>query len=358
MAHSPGAGDSIGRRCLTFAFAAVGGCAAYYLSMPLPWVMGSMIAVALFSLLGEGAKQPVLGRRAAQVTIGTALGLYFTQEVIREVASFGHWMVLGASFAILLTMLFAPLIQRLARLDGTTAIFAVALGASAEMAMQAQKAGANAALVASAHAIRIILVVSTASFIASMAGDGATSLSPPGVPDLDWRIALVLAFSAPLFGWVLHRLGMPNAWVLGPLFVAGSFAASGLNAKMYQIALIVAQIMIGWGLGQHMTRKFFVESPRMLFSSALVTLSMLSICLALSWSLAESIGTTLLTSFLSIAPGGMAEMAIIAKAFGIGAPIVTAFHFFRVLSTIFLIRWVVRVLLRSGWVKTEYPQAA
>jgi membrane AbrB-like protein len=357
MTPGQNAGNSVWRRCLTFVVAAIGGFAAYRVSMPLPWVIGSMIAVALFSLLGDGAKQPALGRRAAQVTIGTALGLYFTQDVIREVASFGHWMVLGAAFAIALTMLFAPLIQRMARLDGTTAIYAVALGASAEMAMQAQKAGANAALVASAHAIRIILVVSTASFIAYMTGAGNATLSPPGAPDLPWQIALVLAICAPLCGWALHRVGMPNAWVLGPIFLSGGFAAWGMQAKMYQGALIVAQVMIGWGLGQHMTRKFFVESPRMLMSSTVVTLSMLFICLTLSWGLAEITGINLLTSFLSVAPGGMAEMAIIAKAFGIGAPIVTAFHFFRIVSTIFLIKWVARVLLRSGWVKAQCPLA-
>jgi len=32
----------------------------------------------------------------------------------------------------------------------------------------------------------------------------------------------------------------------------------------------------------------------------------------------------------------MAEMGVIAKAFGLGAPLATAFHIVRVISTIFL----------------------
>jgi uncharacterized protein len=59
-----------------------------------------------------------------------------------------------------------------------------------------------------------------------------------------------------------------------------------------------------------------------------------------------------------VAPGGTAEMTIIAKTYGIGAPIVTAFHLFRVIFTVLTIGWVVRFLMRSGWVKLlAHPQA-
>ena len=60
-------------------------------------------------------------------------------------------------------------------------------------------------------------------------------------------------------------------------------------------------------------------------------------------------GVSLLTAFLSLAPGGTAEMAIIAKTYGIGAPAVTAFHFFRVVATIVLTGWMAQKLADSGW---------
>jgi uncharacterized membrane protein AbrB (regulator of aidB expression) len=90
----------------------------------------------------------------------------------------------------------------------------------------------------------------------------------------------------------------------------------------------------------------------MLFAAATVTVSMLLICFGVAWVVARSAGIPLLTAFLSVAPGGIAEMAIIAKTFGIGAPVVTAFHFCRIMSTIFLTRWVAQTLVRSGWVRS------
>jgi uncharacterized membrane protein AbrB (regulator of aidB expression) len=56
-----------------------------------------------------------------------------------------------------------------------------------------------------------------------------------------------------------------------------------------------------------------------------------------------------------MAPGGMAEMGVIAKAFGLGAPVVTAFHLMRIVLTIFLTRWLAQGMLRSGWVQIQPP---
>lgn len=314
-----------------------------------------MMGVALLMLLGTGARQPIQGRRAAQIIIGVALGLTFTQEIIRQVASLGHWMLLGSVFSIGLTMLFSRAIQRMAKLDGPTAIYSVAVGASAEMALQAQKAGADGAQVASAHAIRIILVVSLASVVAYFSGERAGAYITAATPAVSWELALLFVFIAPWCGWLADRLRLPNAWLLGPVLMAGAFAASGTTARMFPAALVVAQILIGWSLGQHMTRQFFLRSPRMLASAAAVTFSMLVICVLLAWSLSKTGAISLLTAFLAVAPGGTAEMAIIAKTFGIGAPIVTAFHFFRVISTVLMIGWVVKTTVRTGWVHKQYP---
>lgn len=55
--------------------------------------------------------------------------------------------------------------------------------------------------------------------------------------------------------------------------------------------------------------------------------------------------------FLAVALGGTARTAFIAKAFGIGAYVVTVFHLFYGTATILSINWMTRTLLRSGWVK-------
>jgi membrane AbrB-like protein len=342
------------RTLLTVVVASLGGGLAEHVGIPLPWVLGSMLGTAVVTLTGAGAHQPMALRRAAQVVIGSAMGLTFTPAVLREVMSLWYGLLLGTVFSIGLSMLFARVIQLLAGLDGPTAVYSSAAGASTEMALQGQRAGADGALVASVHAVRIILVVSLASFVAYFSGEVPGAYISANAPAPGLKLVLVLLFLAPLAGWLAARAGLPSAWLLGPVLLTGLIAANGwTQSRMYPLALIGAQIAIGWSLGQHMTRAFFMKSPRVLASAMVMTVSMLALCVMVAWGVSHSGPMSLLTVFLAIAPGGLAEMTIIAKTYGIGAPIVTAFHLFRVICAVLTIGWVARFLLRSGWVRAQ-----
>lgn len=347
------------RGMLTLAAATAGGYAAVLASVPLPWVLGAMLGTAVVILPGLGARQALPLRRLAQVAIGTALGLSFTEDVVQQLISLGHWILLACTLSIGMSAVFSRAIQRMAQMDGPTAIYAVATGASSEMALQAQQAGANGAQVAAAHAVRIILVVSLASVVAQLSGAnvGPTYFSS-GAPILSWPLGVLFLMLAPVCGWLAHRVRFPNGWLLGPVILAAAFAVTGTVGRVHPTVLVLAQILIGWGLGQHMTRKFFIKSPRMLAAAALVTVAMLALCVLVAWGASQASATSLLTTFLSLAPGGTAETALIAKNYGISAPIVTAFHVFRVIATVLLIRHLAAALLRCGWLTARAPGTA
>ena len=333
--------------------AAAGGGLAHALHMPLPWVLGAMLAVALVSLLSGRALAQASGlRRGAQGCIGLAIGLAFTPDTLALLLSLSPWILLAAATALVLSVLAAPVIQRMAHLDGPTAIYSVALGASAEMAMQALRAGADGASVASAHAVRIIIVTSSATLLAWVLGQPLgvavfQSLTVV-VPWRDLAVLLVLAAGVAL---VMQRLEVPNPWLLGPLLVGCVGAALQHSGRLPDAVLVGAQVMIGWALGQNMTREFFVRAPRVLASAALVTVGILLACLAMGAVISWGAKLPLMTAFIALAPGGMAEMGVIAKAFGLGAPLVAAFHIVRVVCTIFLTGALARWMLKSGWVR-------
>jgi membrane AbrB-like protein len=339
--------------------AAAGGALAYSIHMPLPWVLGAMLAVAAVSLLsGRSLEQAGLLRRLAQGCIGLAIGLAFTPATLALLLQLSPWIVLAAATALALSVLSAPIIQRLAKLDGPTAIYAVALGASSEMALQALRAGADGASVASAHAVRIIIVTSSVTLLAWFWGHPGGTLAPAlatavGVVTVvvPWDALSVLLLLSGAAALLMQRLDVPNPWLLGPLLVGGSGAAILGGVRMPDSILLAAQIMIGWSLGQNMTREFFVRAPRVLASAALVTVGILVVCLAMGAFISWGAGLPVMTAFLALAPGGMAEMGVIAKAFGLGAPVVAAFHIVRVICTIFLTGALARWMLRSAWVR-------
>jgi 4-aminobutyrate aminotransferase len=57
--------------------------------------------------------------------------------------------------------------------------------------------------------------------------------------------------------------------------------------------LVASQVLIGWALGQSITRDFFVRAPRVLASAALVTLGILMLCLGLAWLVSLGAGLPL-----------------------------------------------------------------
>jgi uncharacterized protein len=340
---------------LALPLAAMGGALAHAVHMPLAWVLGAMLAVAVASLLsGRMLAQPATLRRLAQGCIGLAIGLAFTPQIWQLLGGLAPWVVLGAASALALSVLAAPVIQRMARVDGPTAIYCVALGASSEMVLQARRAGADGASVACAHAVRIILVTGCLALL--IGGIGPPAIAPASTPapaTVQSVVLLGLLPAAAIAALVLQRANLPNPWLLGPLGIGGLAAAGSWGGRLPDGLLVASQVLIGWALGQSITRDFFVRAPRVLASAVLVTLGILMLCLGLAWLVSLGAGLPLPTAFLAFAPGGMAEMAVMAKAFGLAAPLVTAFHITRIVCTILLTGLLARWMLRVGWVRAQ-----
>src|SRR5204862_2048789 len=99
------------------------------------------------------------GRNAGQLVVGTSLGLYFTAPVMHEVASFWPWFVFLGFAAIALGAASALVLIKVAKVDRATAYFSSMPGGAADMANMGDRHGAQMDLVAFAHSMRMLLVV-------------------------------------------------------------------------------------------------------------------------------------------------------------------------------------------------------
>ncbi len=70
------------------------------LRTPIPWMLGPLTTVALLRVLGLPIDAPPGARQFGQWVIGTSLGLYFTPQVVRDVAGWWPLLVAGALFAL------------------------------------------------------------------------------------------------------------------------------------------------------------------------------------------------------------------------------------------------------------------
>ena len=304
---------------------------------PIPWMLGPLFAIAALRVSGMDLGVPVQVRYTGQWIIGTALGLYFTPAVMRQVAGVWYLPILAAAFAVAIGYIAAACLSRLARLDLTTSLFASVPGGAAEMTTLGERFGARQDKVAAAQSLRILLVVAIVPAVFTLAGLRGGDVYTTGTTQFDGAAFVVLMLATLAMGWLAQRTAVPNGYVLGALAVSIVLTAS--EARLSAMPAYVsnaAQVMLGCALGSRFERDFLRGAPR--FVGSVMVSVFLSMGLAALFGVALGLasGQNLATMVLGMAPGGVAEMAITAKVLQLGVPLVTAFHVMRLIVVLML----------------------
>lgn len=314
------------------ALCAAAGYGFSLLHIPLPWMLGPLLAMAGGRIGALTLGAPRGGQQTGQWLIGTALGLYFTPSVLREVIQHMGIMLFAATAAMALAYANAFFVAHFARMDKTTAFFASVPGGAAEMSILGDRFGATGERVALAHSLRILLVVLIIPPLFNFSGvSGTDGYAPAAIPLLPVKLLLLLVITAAA-GVLLFRLRLPNPWVLGPLFSAIVLTASEVHfSAMPALLTNSAQLLIGCSLGARFNRNFLRGAPRYVLTIFISVLLGMGAAASLGWFIAWWSGLSPATIILATAPGGVAEMCITAKVLHLGVPMVTAFHVMRVL---------------------------
>jgi membrane AbrB-like protein len=322
------------------------------LRAPLPWMIGPLLAMALGKFLGAEVAAPREGRAAGQLVIACALGLYFTPAIAGEVAAHWYLLVAAAMLAILLAYGSGWFLMRSAGLDATTALFASVPGGAAEMTILGERHGARSDRVVLAQALRVFIVVLIVPFAFTGLGLHGADAYRPAQFAVDAIGLVALLGAAAMVGGALAKVGMPNAWMLGPLGVTVALTLGEVSLSAIPTWLSnAAQLLIGCSLGSGFERESLRASPRFIGMVCLsVALAMLGSALC-AWGLAVLGAVPISTMVLATAPGGMAEMCVTAKVLQLGVPLVTAAHVTRVIILVTTTAPMFRLAkhLRRSW---------
>jgi membrane AbrB-like protein len=196
----------------TLLVAGATGWLAQSMDLPLPWMIGPLFAVAGLRMCDLRLCPLPGGLRGGQWAIGTALGLYFTPEVVAHLGEHALLPIGAAAAALGIGLACALFTRRFAAVDTPTAFFASLPGGASEMATLADRFGGAVDRIAAAHAIRVMMVVSVVPFALSFAGAHGSDLYTPPLREVDAaRFPLLLAASLAGVA-LLGLLRVANAW--------------------------------------------------------------------------------------------------------------------------------------------------
>ncbi|WP_165943632.1 AbrB family transcriptional regulator [Roseicella aquatilis] len=334
---------------LTLCTAALGGALLSLLHVPLAWMIGAMLATAALAWHRPVAVPP-WARPAGLIVLGLGLGATFSGPVLAAVTGALPVLLAGGVIAIATGFVVARLFTRLAGTDSRTGFFCAVPGGVIVMAILAQEAGASVPTVTLAQTMRVLVVVLTfPPLLGWLAPHGEFGEFMAPRQPFWWPGLLGMAAAGLACAWPLRRAGLANPWMLGPCALAILLAATGHLPSGVPVPLInAAQVALGANLGTRLSRSFLLSSRR-LAVAAVISSAVLSLLLTLiAWAMARLAGLPVPALILGMAPGGMPEMALTAKALELAVPLVLGFHLTRTVLCNLLVGPLHRLGLRLG----------
>jgi membrane AbrB-like protein len=199
-----------------------------------------------------------------------------------------------------------------------------------------EEAGGDVRALSLIHATRVMVIVVVLPFLLTWVWDADLS-NPPGAPAGSIEpVQLGLMVFCALAGWQIAKLaGMFGATILGPLLLAAAFALTGiLNHRPPAEAIWAAQFFIGMGVGS----KYAGVTMAEVRTDVTAGLGFCVILLVLTVIFAETIHLAGLASpmetILAFAPGGQAELTVLALIVGADMAFVVAHHVLRMFVVI------------------------
>lgn len=319
------------RRAATVLIALGGAGLFWLLDIPLPFLFGPMAACLVAAL--AGARLQGLGQVsvAARTILGVAVGASITPALIGELPAMALSLALIPVYIAVIGLVGVPFFRRLG-FDPVTAYYAAMPGGLQDMVIFGQEAGGDVRALSLIHATRVLILVTLVPMLlTTLYGVGlTTSVGRPAteIPVIE----LAMMMLAALIGWKGgERIGLFGASILGPMIVTAAFSLAGLvHMRPPKEAILAAQLFIGMGIGVHYVGVTIRDLRNFVAAGVAFVILLAGLAAVFTEVVTLSGLAQPLEAFLAFAPGGQAEMTVLAIVAGADLGFVIAHHLTRI----------------------------
>ncbi|MDY0407956.1 AbrB family transcriptional regulator [Virgibacillus soli] len=347
------------RIIITGIIAVLGGAIFKILHIPVPWLLGPMVVMVMINNVTKWRfTWPNYLRDSGMVMVGYTIGLAMTSAALHEIARQLPSMILLTFLLMLWCVGIAYLVSKFSDSDFRSALLGSVPGGLTQVILLAEETkGINLAVVTVTQVVRLMIIVIMMPLLVSIpfvVQDGASSVTVTTVgetvgmfPNIIFYAVICVAFAI-----VGNKIHFPTAYLLGPVIGTAILQLAGISGPTLPTFVInIAQLLIGTHVGL-MLHANQIEHKLKTFSLAIgsgfmlmVGSILLSILLTVLHHVTES------TALLSLAPGGMDQMSIIAHEIGADLSIVSGYQLFRTFFIFFavppLLKWLFHVMERK-----------
>lgn len=334
------------RQCAGFAAViAAGGLAgvgARAIGLPLPFMIGGLLGGVVAATLLRGAPIPATYpaplRKVFVAVIGAMIGGTFTPDVVALLPALPLTLCVVTGFVAVAHVTGFFICRRVGGYDLPTAFFGSMPGGLIEGVLLGERAGGDLRTLTLQHFTRVIFVATVMPFLfwvwSGKAVGSAAGVAPAagGGQTLSVTAVAVIALAGLWLGGVLR---LPASHLMGPLLLAAVVQVAGwVDVAGPGWLLALAQLMVGCGLAMQVAGTSAAQAGRVILVSLLMVATMTAMGLVLAFAVAPMTALDPRAMVLSLAPGGISEMGLIALSLNLSPVIVAAHHLYRIALTV------------------------
>ncbi len=320
----------------TLALAFVGAVLFWWVGLPLPFIFGPMTACLIAALAGMKLQGFGAISVGARTILGVAVGASITPDVVHQLPQMAASLAFMPFYVVLIAVVGVPFFNRVCGFDPITSYYAAMPGGLQDMVIFGGEAGADVRALSLIHATRVLVIVTLAPIVlVHFYGVGLSH--PIGAPMRDVPLReLGIMVLAALVGWKGgEAIGLFGASILGPMIVTAALSLGDIiHMRPPAEAILTAQLFIGTGIGV-----FYVgvtlRELRNVVASGVAFVLFLAVLTAIFTELVTLFGLSRpVEAFLAFAPGGQAEMTVLALVVGADLGFVIVHHLSRIVLVI------------------------
>lgn len=335
----------------TIAIGVVGGGIFTALNMPLPWMMGAMVATGSLTLAKVEMAMDTRLRTLMILVLGVLLGSAFSPEILDRIALWPVTLAALVGYVFVSTITAWLFFRFVAGFDRKTAFFAGVPGGLNEMVILSQAAGGDDRLVSVMHSTRIFLVVMTLPIMFRVIEDFDPAMRTFGASQggLDVMDVVFLAASAVVGYYLARLIRIPAPHLTGPMIVSAAVHLTGLTSAAPPVVLIAAaQVILGSAVGARFAGLTFRDLGRILRLGGTSTVILLTISAIFALTLEAITDIPFESLILAFSPGGLTEMSLVALALEIDTAFVATHHIARISVVVIAVPFLFKFLDRGA----------
>lgn len=341
----------------TLLVAMIGGSLFFYLHTPLPWMLGSLAFILLWSLLsGRKVCWPATIANIGQVIIGYTIGRTFTQETCQQIMIQLPVMLAVTAATVIFSLMMGYLTHKKTGISVESGLIGSIPGGLTQVAaLCAEVPGSDITVVTVMQTARLLSVIFFVPFLAvhgfgysSVMPDvtaAASIINPIVLPASEALLVGSLVIASAILAW---KLGMPTPFLLGAVLGTAGIGLYGTALPTLPRSLLDgAQLCIGAYTGARIKVSNLKNWRMIMPYTILGVISLILFSIAIGFALMHFQHLSLVTAFLSTAPGGMAEMGLTGMLLHADLSIIVAFQLFRLLFILLILPSVLKWLTKK-----------